>query len=104
MGHVAYYYPILMYLTDSTVQENLALLLTVSSLWSSGTAVEVHADGPVSIPIASKDEDILHGPYTDMQKSVAHPTKFFKLLLTTVFLLVCEGSLAEGIKDVRFFR
>ena len=35
----------------------------VSSLWSSGTAVEVHAEGPVSIPIASKDEDILHGPY-----------------------------------------
>ena len=38
-------------------------LKIVSSLWSSGTAVEVHADGPVSIPIASKDEDILHGPY-----------------------------------------
>ena len=35
----------------------------VSSLWSSGTAVEVHAEGPVSIPIASKDEDILHGSY-----------------------------------------
>ena len=35
----------------------------VSSLWSSGTAVEVHADGPVSIPIASKDEDILHGSH-----------------------------------------
>ena len=48
----------------------------VSSLWSSGTAVEVHADGPVSIPIASKDEDIYTGP-TDMQESVAHPTKFF---------------------------
>ena len=26
-------------------------------------AVEVHADVPVSIPIASKDEDILHGSY-----------------------------------------
>ena len=33
----------------------------VSSLWSSGNAVEVHAEGPVSIPIASKDEDMLHG-------------------------------------------
>ena len=31
--------------------------------WSSGTAVEVHAEGPVSIPIASKDEDILYGSY-----------------------------------------
>ena len=39
------------------------IINSVSSLWSSGTAVEVHAEGPVSIPIASKDEDILEGLY-----------------------------------------
>ena len=48
-------------------------LLDVSSLWSSGTAVEVHAEGPVSIPIASNDEDTQVVP-TDMQKSVTLPT------------------------------
>ena len=45
----------------------------VSSLWSSGTAVEVHAEGPVSIPIASKD---VYTDHTDLQTSVGHPTNF----------------------------
>ena len=48
-------------------------IINVSSLWSSGAAVEVHAEGPVSIPIASKDEEFYTG-HTDMQKTVAHPT------------------------------
>ena len=45
--------------TNETKRKHPASLaewyIMVSSLWSSGTAVEVHADGPVSIPIASKD-------------------------------------------------
>ena len=52
-----------LYFTDSNNIYYVINIANVSSLWSSGTAVEVHADGPVSIPIASKDEDILHGPY-----------------------------------------
>ena len=40
-------------------------------LVSGRVAVEVHAEGPVSIPIASKDEDILHGSL------VGYPPKKF---------------------------
>ena len=61
------------------------------------TAVEVHAEGPVSIPIASKDRDIYTGR-TDRQKSVANPTHFFNVLLGPTSgeeLVLREG--AEGM-------
>ena len=53
--------------------------LTVSSLWLSGAAVGVRADGPVWFPSPQKMKTFYTGP-TDMQKSVAHPTKTKTLL------------------------
>ena len=43
-----------LHVSKGFVSEVIVYIGTVSSLWSSGTAVEVHAEGPVSIPIASK--------------------------------------------------
>ena len=40
-----------------------------------GMAVEVHADGPASIPSTTRDEDKFHTGRTDVQKSITQPTK-----------------------------